>query len=253
MPVRLQLRDKARGKYGLCNRALNDIMCSCLWSEYLRAMKLSKTWSLTMLNGNEIDMALSFIPLLRFFFFFFWSQGWFCRASSLAGLSRSSPARAAEGILSMLMREKEFEICLQFTLSFWLRSDCFVCLFLILAAGNSYGEMDYRILGYISGRSSLYLCHSLWLHRRCILGLSFQNSLSARQWCHHFNILDIYYLLTFTVVQPASWRGWEGIDVSGMLCLKYQKKNTVLSFWIISSKSAFKKGSMNLGFFLTCS
>lgn len=67
MPVRLQLRDKARGKYGLCRQALNDIMCSCLWSEYLWAMKLSETRSLTMMNGNEMDMALSFIPLLRGF------------------------------------------------------------------------------------------------------------------------------------------------------------------------------------------
>lgn len=124
---------------------------------------------------------------------FFWSQGCFCRASSLAGLSRSPPAWAAEGILSMLMREMDFEICLQFTLSFLLRSDCFVCLFLILVAGNSYGQTDYRILGYISVRSSLYLSHILWLHRRCILDLSFQNSLSARQWSHHFNILDVYF------------------------------------------------------------
>jgi len=81
----------------------------------------------------------------------------------------------------MLMREMEFEICLQFTLSFLLRSDCFVCLFLILVVGNSYGQTDYRILGYISVQSSLYLSHILWLHRRCILDFSFQNSLSAWQ------------------------------------------------------------------------
>lgn len=176
MPVRLQLRDKARGKYGLCNQALNDIMCSCLWSEYLWAMKLSETWSLTMMNGNEIDMALSFIPLWRFGVFF-GPKGVFAELALLAGLFRSSPAaRAAEGILSMLMREMEFEICLQFTLSFLLRSDCFVCLFLILVAGNSYGQMDYRILGYISAWSSLYLSHSLWLRRRCISDLNFQSS-----------------------------------------------------------------------------
>lgn len=65
---------------------------------------------------------------------------------------------------------------------FLLRSDCFVCLFLIPVAGNSYGEMGYRISGYISVQLSLYLSHILWLCRRCILYLSFQNSLAARQW-----------------------------------------------------------------------
>lgn len=167
------------------------------------------------------------------FFFFFWVPRVFLQSQRWLG----SPAplwRAAEGILSMLMREMEFEVCLQFTLSFLLRSDCFVYLFLIPVAGNSYGQTAYRILGYISIRSSLYLSHILWLHRRCILDLSFQNSLSARQWSHNFNILDIYYLLTFTVVLPASWRWWEGTGCSGMLCLKYQRKNTILSLWIIS-------------------
>lgn len=64
-----------------------------------------------MLNGNEMDMALSFIPLLRLVLVprgFLW-----------AVLSRSPPVRAAEGIWSMLMREMEFEMCLQFTLSFF--------------------------------------------------------------------------------------------------------------------------------------
>lgn len=79
------------------------------------------------------------------------------------------------------MREMEFEICLQITLSFLPRSDCFVCLFSILVAGNSYGEMDYRIWGCVSVHSSLYLSYILWLHRRYILDLSLQNNLSARQ------------------------------------------------------------------------
>lgn len=132
-----------------------------------------------MMNGNEMDMALSFILLLRFLSLSLAPRVFF---AELAG--RALPllsGAAAGGIWSMLMREMEFEICLQFTLSFLLRSDCFVCLFSILVAGNSYGQRDYRGLGYISVRSSLYLSHIMWLRRRCILVLRFQNSLSARQ------------------------------------------------------------------------
>lgn len=155
-----------------------------------------------MMNGNEMDMALSFIPLLRGFVVpRVFSQ------NCLAGLSALLlSARAAGGILSMLMREMEFQICLQFTLPFLPRSDCFVCLFFILVAGNNYGEMDYRLWRHISVWSSLYLSHVLWLCRRCSWNLSLQNNLSARQWSHYFNILDIYDLLTFPVVQPSSWR-----------------------------------------------
>lgn len=43
-----------------------------------------------MMNGNEIDMALSFILLLRFLSL--WPQGCFLQ-SSLVGVSHSSPAR----------------------------------------------------------------------------------------------------------------------------------------------------------------
>lgn len=93
-----------------------------------------------MMNGNEIDMALSFIPLLSAWVTRVFVQGW------LSGCARrSSPERAAEGISSMLMREREFQICLQFTLSFLRRSRRFVCLLSILMTGNSYGQMDYRI------------------------------------------------------------------------------------------------------------
>lgn len=84
MPVRLQLSDKARGKYGLRSPARNYIMCSCLWSQYLRATQLSKTWSLTLMNGNEIDMALSFIPLPR---------GFFGPKGVFAGLGSPAPPR----------------------------------------------------------------------------------------------------------------------------------------------------------------
>lgn len=153
---------------------------------------------------------------------FFWSQGCFCGA----GLScSSSPVQAAGGIWSMVMREMEFASCLQFALSFLLRSDCFVCLFSILVAGNSYGETDYRILGCVSVRSSLYLSQILWLRRWWILDLSFQNSLSARQRSHYFNILDIYYFLTFTVVQAASWRWWEGKSVTENTLPEIPKEN----------------------------
>lgn len=89
--------------------------------------------------------------------------------AELAGLSPLLlSAWAAGGIWSMLIREMEFHICLQFTLSFLPRSDCFVCLFFILVAGNNYGEMDYRIWRHSSGQSSLYLSHVLWLCRKCI-------------------------------------------------------------------------------------
>jgi len=175
------------------------------------------------------------------------SQGCVCRDS--AGCAHYSPKQAAEGFLSMLMRERKHWSCLQFNLSFLLRSDCFVCLVLILMTGNSYGQMDYRISGYISVQPSLYLGHIFWLSWLCILDLSFQNSLSARQWSHYFNILDIYCLHTVPVVHTASWRWWESMDASGMFFLKHQKEITILSFWITPYINAFKIEPLCFWFF----
>lgn len=59
-----------------------------------------------MMNGNEMDMALSFIPLLRGFVV--------PRVFLQAGQAQlhSSQHGLLGGIWSMLMREMEFQICL---------------------------------------------------------------------------------------------------------------------------------------------
>lgn len=174
------------------------------------------------------------------------SQGCLCRAGFLAVLAAPLPS----GL------QRAFRAC------WWGRGNSrFVCSSLYLFCEGHVAlfvcsrfwwleiVMDKWIIGF-----QIYFCMTIPLSRPyqlaariiCILDFSLQNTLSARQWSHYFNILDIYYLLTFTVVQPASWRWWEGMAVSGTFCLKYQKK-TVLSFWIISC-ILFERVSMLFSF-----
>lgn len=149
------------------------------------------------------------------------SQGCFCRAGLLS-------EQAAGGMRNMLVREMEFQICLQFTLSFLLRSDCFVCLFFILVAGNNDGEMDDRIWRHICGQSSLYLSHVL-----CCAGDA-SRILLYQTVCLPCKDLIILIFLTFMICSPSQLSNHLPEDISGMLCLKNWKKSTMLSFWIIS-------------------
>lgn len=186
MPVRLQLRDKARGKCGLCNQALNDIMCSCLWSQHLWAMKLPSTRGLAMMNGNEMDMALSFIPLLRGVFVVpgVFLQSW-PAGLSLGCWGHLEHVDEGEGISELF--------AVHFIFFTQVRLLClFVCsLFWWL------GKKWWRNGLFLYGHPFISV---LWLCKGCSWNLSSQNNLSAMQWAHDFNILDIYDLLTFPVV-----------------------------------------------------
>lgn len=152
------------------------ISCAAAYDQSIYgAMKLPSTRSLTMLNGNEMDMGTLFHPT---------AEGFCGPRGVFAELAGRGSQWAAGGIWSMLMREREFQVCLQFTLSFPPRSDCFVCLFVLHPGGwekKNDGEMDYRIWRHISVWSSFYLSHILWPCRGCSWKLSSQNSLSAMQ------------------------------------------------------------------------
>lgn len=126
---------------------------------------------------------------------FLWSRGCFCRAGCWGHLEYVDEG---EGISDLFAVHAVFSYPGQVAF--------FVCLFFILVAGKKYdGEMSLQDL-------EVYFCVVILLAQPCPVAveeprnLSVQNSLSATQWAHYFNILDIYDLLTFPVVQLPSWR-----------------------------------------------
>lgn len=129
---------------------------------------------------------------------FLWSRGCFCRAGCLLG-----------ALGACWWGRGNFRFVCSSLCLFLPRSSCFVCLFVLRSGGWGKKMMEkwiYRVWRHISVWPSFNLSHVPWLWRRCSWNLSFQNSLSARQWAHYFNILDIYGLLTFPVVWVSSWR-----------------------------------------------
>lgn len=116
------------------------ISCAAAYDQSIYgAMKLPSTRSLTMLNGNEMDMGTLFHPT---------AEGFCGPRGVFAELAGRGSQWAAGGIWSMLMREREFQVCLQFTLSFPPRSDCFVCLFVLHPGGWEKKMMEKWIIGF---------------------------------------------------------------------------------------------------------
>lgn len=227
MPVRLQLRTKLGG-----NRVVQPgskwyhVQLLMIW-----LFMGNETFLNSTLNNDEWKWnwyGTFFHPAVEISFFFFWSQGCFLQ-SSLVGLSRSSPARLPRAFWACWWGRWNLRfVCSSLYLFYRGQIALFVCSrFWWLEIVT-----DKRIIGFwgmfLYGHPFMSVLSS-----GCAGDVSWFfvfKTVSARQWSHYFNILDIYYLLTFTVIQPTSQRvvGGHGCLGNALHEILKQKCNPII-------------------------